>query len=134
MLMQIENDMLRYLILPVIGMIGALILFAVFFIYALSINGGRIKFRPFRIEYTMPTERLQKIHIINMKRRMWLRRLWKKEDLPAEPDEISIRNYIMEKSRFAIKSLIIGSVFTLIITLAMWGYYIWSNWEQMTQW
>ena len=141
MLMVIDYDVLRYLILPIIGMMGALIMLLLFTVLVIHLLGGRIKFRPFRIEYTMPSKYVRRPNIWQVKRRSWLSKLWKKEDLPEEPDEMEIRKNALKRARLWIKLYIIQSVLMAIFMIGMWIYEIRSEWEniwsamvKITQW
>ena len=114
--------MLTKIVFPIIGLIAALIWTFIVFAAVIYPFGGRIKFRPLRIEYTAPIERIRWFYIRRIERRM-------RRHPPTEPYEIHVRKYILKKTKFLINLLIIQYVFFNVFMIASWCVLIWSTWK-----
>ena len=114
--------MLTTIVLSFIGMIGGLVLAFIGHMVIIYALGGRIKFRPLRIEYTEPVKGIRKKYTRRIERRM-------KKHPPTEPYEIHVRKYVLQKTRFLIKLAIISYVLFILFAIADWCVFIWSTWQ-----
>lgn len=114
--------MLTTIILPIIGMIGALVLAFIGYVVVIYQFGGRVQLRPFKIEYTEPREGIRRKYIRQIERRM-------KKHPPTEPYEIHVHKHVMRKAKLMIKLLIISYVLFNIFMIANWCVLIWSTWQ-----
>ena len=114
--------MLTTIILPIIGMIGALFLGFSGYAIVIFMRGARIKFRPFKTEYTEPVEGIRRKYVRQIERRL-------RKYPPKEPYEIHVRKHVLKKTKFLIKLITISYVILNISMIANWCVLIWATWQ-----